>query len=401
MSRLFAGVLCIAYVPLLSAQEAAGCPDCSPDAAIELEVAYTGEMWRQVSGGVASGSRYLDNLEVTAFADAGLLFGVDGLTFFGYALYNNGHVLADDLAGAMQGISNIEAVRAVRLYELWSQWDFGTAGQSIRFGLYDLNSEFDSIESAGLFINPSHGIGPDLSQSGQNGPSIFPVTALAVRAMRSFGQWSVQAAALDGVPGDPEHPDRTVIELSSDEGALLVGQVNYETASGLRAMAGYWQYTADFDDLILVDAAGDAISRDDNAGFYAGIESPVLFERGADRGLRMFLRAGAAEARVNPIEHYVGAGAVYSGLFAPERDQFGIAVAIAGLGQPYRALQTSEGVVTEAREYNYEITYRFAVTDGFVLQTDVQYVVNPGMNPQLRSGWTLGLRFEVSRGWSR
>ena len=401
MSRLFAGVLCVTFAPLLCAQEAADCADCPPAAAFELNVAYTGEMWSQVSGGVDRGNRYLDNLEVTAFADAGLLFGLDGLTFFGYALYNNGHVLADDLSGAMQGVSNIEAVRAVRLYELWSQWEFGTGEQSVRFGLYDLNSEFDSIESAGLFINPSHGIGPDFAQSGQNGPSIFPITALAVRAMKSFGQWSVQAAALDGVPGDPDHPDRTVIRLSSDEGALLVGQVNYAAANGLSAMAGYWQYTADFDDLILVDAAGDPIRHDDNAGFYAGIESPVLFARGEDRGMRMFLRAGQAQADVNPIEHYVGAGAVYSGPFAPARDQIGVAIAVAKLGQPYRTLLASEGTATEAREYNYELTYRFEVTDGFALQTDAQYIVHPGMDPELRSGWTLGLRFEVSRGWSR
>ena len=29
--------------------------------------------------------------------------------------------------------------------------------------LYNLNSEFDVIETAGLFINSSHGIGPDYS----------------------------------------------------------------------------------------------------------------------------------------------------------------------------------------------------------------------------------------------
>jgi porin len=51
----------------------------------------------------------------------------------------------------------------------------------VKIGLYDLNSEFDVIEAAALFLNPSHGIGPDFAQSGRNGPSIFPVTSLAIR----------------------------------------------------------------------------------------------------------------------------------------------------------------------------------------------------------------------------
>jgi porin len=400
MYRPLSGMFCLIFVSTAAAQETADCPTCS-GSALQIEAAYTGEMWRQVSGGVQTGDRYLDNLDVTAAVDGEQLLGFEGLQLFGYVIYNNGHALSDDLSGSAQGVSNIEASRAVRLYELWSQWQFGSGDQSIRFGLYDLNSEFDSIDTAGLFINPSHGIGPDFAQSGQNGPSIFPVTSLAVRAQKTFGAWSVQAAALDGVPGDPDHPDRAAITLSSEEGALLIGEVNYRMESGARLGVGYWRYTADFDDLLATTDAGDPLRRDDNDGAYVMAESPTLFADEAEQGLNLFVRAGQAESHINPIGRYLGAGAVYSGVFASGRDQFGVAVAIARLGDPMRKLQAEAGIATDSCEYNYELTYRFDVTEWLSIQSDAQYIRNPGMDPELESGWAVGLRFEVRGEWER
>ena len=164
---------------------------------------------------MATGSRYLDNLDITIDADGEQIAGLEGLQLFAYLLYNNGHSL-NVLTGAAQGVTNIEATEALRLYELWTQWNLGSGEQSLRVGLYDLNSEFDSIETAALFVNPSHGIGPDVSQTGHNGPSIFPVTSLGVRLMKSWGPWSAQMAVLDAVPGDLDHPERTTIRLSED-----------------------------------------------------------------------------------------------------------------------------------------------------------------------------------------
>lgn len=384
-------ISCMLLSSSLWADETRDCADC---AALEIEATYTGEIWNQASGGVARGTRYLDDLDLMATADGGELLGLPGLQIFGYALYNNGQSFAD-LSGTAQGISNIEADAAVRLYELWSQWDFGQE-QSLRFGLYDVNSEFDSIDSASLFINPSHGIGPDFSQSGYNGPSIFPVTSLGIRALHSFDAWSVQAAILDGVPGDADRPERTTIKLSSEEGALLVGELNYRAESGLRIGAGYWRYTADFDDLYARDEAGAPRTREDNAGVYAIVESPLLLKREANSGLNLYLRLGTGERHINPIENYIGAGAVYRGLLTPQRDQVGIAVAIAELGTPFRRARADEGVATHAREYDYEITYRLAVNEWLALQADAQYVDNPGMDPTLTAGWAFGLRLEVS-----
>ncbi|MDQ3482646.1 MAG: carbohydrate porin, partial [Pseudomonadota bacterium] len=150
--------------------------------AIDLSVIYTAEVFRNTRGGLGRGTRYLDNFDMTLTVDGERALGWRGATLFAYGLYNNGEPFSDDLVGAVQGVSNIETgVGAARLYEAWIEQRFASDRASVKLGLYDLNSEFDAIEAAALFLNPSHGIGPDFSQSGRNGPSIFPVTSLAIR----------------------------------------------------------------------------------------------------------------------------------------------------------------------------------------------------------------------------
>jgi porin len=348
---------------------------CSPvafadDAAtVALEATYTGEIWRQVSGGLATGDRYLDNLDLTVEANGAGMLGLEGLRLFGYVLYNNGHVLCEELSGSAQCLSNIEATRDVRLYELWSEWQLGAAGQSVRFGLYDLNSEFDSIETASLFITPSQGIGPELSQTGEHGPSIFPETSLGVRAMKSIGAWTVQTAALDPVAA----------------GVLLIGEANYRGESGVRVGGGYWHYTSDA-----------------NSGAYLIAESPSFIADAEDRGLRLFLRAGRAQPDMNPVASYFGTGAVYSMLSSAGREhQVGFAIANARLGSPFLREQREAGIDAVASERNYELTYRVVVAEWLALQSDVQYVRHPGMVQSVDSGWSMALRFEVGGRWAR
>lgn len=397
--RVWIALACSSVALPVYADEA-DCADCSRREAIAIEAAYVSDVWHNASGGAATGTRYLDNLDLTFDLDGELLFGVEGLRLFSYALYNNGLTISE-LAGAAQGVSNIEATRALRMYELWTQWEFGNRPGSLRFGLYDLNSEFDSIETAGLFINPSHGIGPDFSQSGENGPSIFPTTSLGLRMVTTHDQWTLQAAVLDGVPGDVEHPDRASVLLSHDDGVLMIGEANYRFESGVRLGGGYWQYTGDFDHLPATDAAGDAHRRDNNAGAYLLIESQTLFAKEADRGMNLFLRTGFAGDSINAIGRYYGGGAVYTGWSARRpSDQIGIAVAVAELGDPYRQALAQAGALTATREYNYELTYRFEVSDWLTLQSDLQYIRHPGMDPTMDSAWVVGLRLELSRGWA-
>jgi porin len=192
-----------------------------------------------------------------------------------------------------------------------------------------------------------------------------------------------------------KHPRSTRVNLSSDEGALLVAEVGRDVG-GLHITAGHWQYTDSFADL------ESGAERDDNAGMYLSVASPKLFAGPEGRGPDLYVRTGQTEPHINAIEQYLGAGAVYSGMFAAEgTDQLGLSVGVAQLGAPYRRAQADLSAATTRRECAWELTYRVNLTDWLALQPDVQYIRHPGMSPVLEDSWLFGLRFDVSRAWSR
>ncbi|MBY0511128.1 MAG: carbohydrate porin [Rhodospirillaceae bacterium] len=358
--------------------------------AISVAAAYRGDLWRNVQGGVRKGGRYFDDFVARADVDMDKAVGLAGGTFSVTVLNNNGAHFSDTFVGAAQVISNTETTSAFRLYEAWYDQHLLDDRLSVRVGLYDLNSEFDAIEPAGLFVNSSHGIGPDFSQSGQAGPSIFPVTSLAARV-----HWHVtdslllRLAVLDGVPGDPAHPKRTAIKLGKGDGALIAGEAEMQFLGSTIAL-GAWGYTAAFDDLAAVDPlTGLPIKRGDNRGAYVEADRRIMEGDEEGEGLSVFARFGVAEGRINTFGSYVGAGAVYDGIV---RDtSVGFAVASAATGKTYRQV-----VAAEKRETILEATMRTQITPWLALQPDVQYIINPSADPTLRNALAVGLRFEIS-----
>ncbi len=156
------------------------------DAGVEFEFILTGDYYnldyydsntlKQETKNVS-----LYNVDLTMTIDAEKKWDMKGATFFFYVLGDGGDDPSGDYVGDVQGFDNIESPDTWKLYEIWYQQSFNNEKFSFLFGLFDLNSEFDVIETAGLFSNSSHGIGPDFSQSGANGPSIFPTTSLSLR----------------------------------------------------------------------------------------------------------------------------------------------------------------------------------------------------------------------------
>lgn len=364
---------------------------------VSLSATYTGDMWANTTGGLRTGEKYLDNLDLTASIDAEHAFNILGGTFFFYGLYNNNTTLSDTLVGDLQAVSNIDTTTAFRLYEAWYEQMFADDRGSPKVGLYDLNSEFDAIDTAGLFILSSHGIGPDFSQTGQNGPSIFPVTSLAARLQFQLSdKVLVRGAVLDGVPGSLVHPRRTAIKLGNGDGALLVGEIEADL-DGTIAAIGAWKYTGDFDHVLKVDARGNPLRDDGNTGGYAEVERSFAGEDG--RGLSLFGRVGLADRNYNQFSGYVGFGGSYQGPFdARPDDVLGLALANVRNGTPFRKAQALAGAPVGKSETNLELTYRAELTPWLTIQPDAQYVINPGADPGLKNAFVIGLRFEIGFG---
>lgn len=358
---------------------------------VELSIAYKAEGWA-VAGGREAGTTYLDNLDLGLTADLEAL-GWTGATFAASALYNNRNQLSEGLIGDFQAVSNIDADGSLRLYELWLEQRLGR-GARVKLGIIDLNSELDVNETGGLFINSSHGIAPDFSQVGANGPSIFPAPGLGALAEASGGRWRARLGLFEGVPRDPERPRRTVFGLSSGEGALLVIEGEYRRGEG-RAVVGLRHHGGNFERWSQPGRppSGD---RQDSTGAYVLMEDGLA--RWGEVELRGFARVGVADRRIHEVELYTGAGLVLQGpLLGLDGEQMGLAVASAWSGGPYR--RSFEDGVGARRETAVELTYSALILPWLAVQPDVQWVINPGFSRRTRDAIEFGLRFTAAFAW--
>ena len=389
---LLASPIVFADAPVASAED---------DASVRFDALYTGDLWQNTHGGVRTGGKFIGDLDLALQIDGERAWGLDGVTLFANGLFVHGGSVSGPLVGDAQTLSNIEADHQSRLFELWVEKRFGhDKSPSLRVGLYDLNSEFDVIDTATLFVNSSHGIGPQIAQTGLNGPSIFPVTSLAARLHWSLPQqWSAQFAVMDGVPGDPDRPTSNAVRLDSKDGLLLIAEAGRAGSRLKKVAVGAWRYTARFDEVAPPDSEAAPARVRGNAGFYAVLDAQLYSEAAdANQGLSGFLRLGNADDRINRFKNFAGAGLVYTGALAwRPQDQLGLAVASVGNGRPYRLANELAGIASDARELAVELTYRFAVNDWLTLQGDVQHVANPNTNPDIPNATAVALRFDIQR----
>lgn len=388
-SLLFAAITCLEpawgreHTPAASPQESDRIDG------VAIEAAYTSDLWANLSGGTDTGVRYLDNIDLQFTADLDALDIVRNTSIFIYGLYNNGAAFSGDLAGDAQVVSNIEApVEAVRLYEAWIEHEFWGGSASLRAGLYDVNSEFDALSTSSVFINSAHGIGSDIGQTGETGPSIFPITSLGARLSLSFSDnWTLRFAALDGSPGDPTNLKRTTVKFN--DGAFIMSEGEYATER-TKLIAGHWRYTAAFDDF-------DGGASRGNNGFYIRGERVLAGNRlDGEDGLSVFARYGTASANHNDFNRFYAAGLVWRSALA-KGDALGLALAIAQTSPEKRRTDP----VSARRETAIEVTYAIPMTDWLSLQPDIQFIIDPGARATRKPAVAFGLRTVFSIDWGK
>lgn len=386
--------------------------------AVKPSLVYSGAAFADVAGGVRAGGTYTSNLNVQLDIDAAALLGwPDTIAYLDGLRLQGG--LPSNFVGDAQGVSNISAPNSVKLYEAWVQKNFLGNQVSVLTGLYDLNSEFYRLQSAGLFLNSSFGIGPEFAQSGVEGPSIFPSTAVGLRiAFKPVEGVVVRGAVLDGLPMDRTNASRGVFE--SGDGALLVAELDLldrpsltahpsslRFRLGRRAMLGAydakvafggWYYTAAFDDLSHTQTNGQAVRHRGSSGFYL-LADKLLYKRPnrPDQRLTGFVQAAVGDYRVNRFGSYLGAGLTAVGLFeGRSADELGLGLAYARNGSHYMNAQRMQGLPLTNAEKTIELSYLIQLNSWLALQPDLQYVMTPNTTPAIANALAFQLRFEIS-----
>ena len=390
-------VLAVSLVALAAIGRAARAQDSADEeVGLAVSVSYTGDLRRNTTGGIAVGTAYSDSIDLGATWATNNLFAGTGFTTSLSVMGLSGDDITGEFVGDLHGINNIEAPDAWHLYEFWSEFSFGgRANTSLRMGVLDLNADFDTPVTSGLFVGSPHGIGTELSQTGGNGPAIWPVTGLGIRLAGEFNEglhWRV--GAFEGTPGDDDETSFAAFDVTHGEGSLLIGEMDYTSERVNKISLGIWSYTADFERLDAELTTGPQ-SQHGNQGVYALVDLP-LANVGPAR-IDGSLRLGLADGRFNPVDEYVGATVVVSHPFAGRPDDaFGLAVAYGRTGKIYRTVQALAGIPAASAETSYELTYRAPVTAWLALAPSVQFVSNPGADLAMRDAWVVGLRFELS-----
>ncbi|MFY0607049.1 MAG: carbohydrate porin [Cyclobacteriaceae bacterium] len=371
------------------------------EAPVNFELAYSAQPWVNLSGGVDQGFVYVDNVDFAVdFRLKNLGQEKSDLMIFLYGLGNNGGA-ATSLMGDFQVASNIETDPAWRLYEAWAQYNLLHGQFSLLAGLYDLNSEFDVLEPGLLFVNSSFGIGAEYAQTGENGPSIFPVSSLAFRAnIVANDHLQFRVGILDGLSGDPTDVTRNNIDLSKEDGALLIFESSIFTSrkesnmnSAKRSRVGRenepersdklnigcWYYTAAFEEIGLTSTARG------NFGVYFGYQK-YHYE------WSFFGRYGMANERFNRFGSALSGGVLCSSVFSSLEDQIGLAFSSGFSGESYQNRIEDKYLAETA----IELTYAVAPFDWLNIQPDIQYIIHPDTRADLKNALAVALLVQVS-----
>ena len=307
-----------------------------------------------------------------------------------------------DVIGSIHAPSNIAAEDAFRLLEAWYEHSAYEDRLGLLVGFYAVDTEFDSKATVNLFASGSHGTGLDLSESGLNGPSVFPVTSFGARLrLRLSDRVYARLAVLDGVPGDPDDPTATgVLDFSSEEGAFAITELDYRDdtpGAQKRFVLGAWGYSTEFDDVLDTEPDGSPVKRKGSGGIYGFAEWMVFNEPGSARqGLAAVVRAGVADEDVNQVAGYYGVGLVYRGLFdGREEDTFGIGFSTAVNGDKYKQAQAQAGDPVTNSETELIAAYSAQINPWLRLQPVVQYYLDPGTDPDAGNALVAGLRVAV------
>jgi porin len=350
----------------------------APTDAGEFDASWTGDLATVASGGLERGDRHMGLVELTFDQGFKFLGRENTLHLAVQHVYGGG--FSEFQVGDLQTVSNIEADDGTRLLEAWVEVPL-TANGSVLIGRYDLNSEFDAIEAGGLFLSSSQGIGPDISQTGAAGPSIFPRTAFGIRLQQRYERGGTfRVAALDVEADSEAHYD----DAPFAGGPMFILEYEFPLWSA-RVKTGAWRFGRSKAGLT------DPQDRDSEYGGYASIERKL----GAN--LVAYGRFGMANAEVSRIGLYAGGGIVHDGGLLPDRaDAIGLAFGYARNGSEYEDAMRAEGVAVTAGELACELSWRIPFGEHLVLQPDVQYVVDPDTNPDIADALVLILRVELS-----
>jgi porin len=402
------------------------------NAGITFALLDQNEVWGNLAGGLRRGAVY-DGLTTAGIKlDLGKLVCWPDATFLISAFQIHGRGPGANLVGNLQDVSNIEATRDIKLYDLWIEQLLLCDRLSIRIGQEGANDEMMITRYGALFLNSSFGFpglpAADLPSGGPNYPMATPFARVSYQATDRI---TLTGAIYNGDPappgtGDPQLRDAGGTAFRLNDDVLLFGELWYSinqdpNAAGMPGTykLGVWYSSSRFPDqlhdkagLSLANPVSTGIPRSHSTGFAVyGIVDQMVWKQPSskDGGVGLFLLAMGAPESYNLSNLFIEGGLNWKGPFhCRESDVFGFGVAYLGISPAKRQLGkdviffTGSGSPYSINETVLEATYLCQVTPWLTLQPDAQYVINPGAGiptassrTPLKNAFIIGIRTAV------
>lgn len=376
-------------------------------------------------GGIRDGGQTVTHLELKLRADLQKLLGWNSTVAYVNTDTDGGAGINARRTGSLMGVSNIEVpVQTTRLFHAWVQKGFLDERLSLLVGIYPIDSEFFTMDSAATLLHPAYGTPADLALT--NAPSVFNNAAFGVRGkwLSTNRELYAMGALMDGIPNDPARPKATAIRFAKGDGVFVIGElgwmpletghtfepidpsrvrptpelVAHEKYGGLSKYAiGFWRYGNRVSDQLDVDADGNPMQRRSQGGYLLAERS--LFSLGGEtnRDVTAFGRYAFSSGHSTSIDRMWNLGLRVRGPLASRPDDsIALGWTRGRLASKWRAVQAAAGTDTVAAEEAVEITWRVALTQWFQVQPNVQHVRHPGGAATTRNATLIGARVELT-----
>jgi porin len=336
-------------------------------------------------GGISNGSRHITHLDLKLKMDLEKAVGWSGGSAMVNVLSDGGWGPNARHVGAQMGVTNAEvnAPTTTRLFQAWLQQSLFDDRLAVLAGLYPIDSEFFTMDSAGVFSARNTA----LRQTwGRRAARRFSTTRPSACARSGTITKTVYAmgAVLDGIPNDPARPKRRGDPLRQGRRQLLDRRDRLAARSRQRQVQGSRQ---DRDRPLGLQHEGERPAR------YRCRWQPLaaLSARRLPAGRAHLARLGGEERFISGFARYtwgdgdstavknsLNLGLHAKGPLASRPDDVvGFAWSRAGMSRKWRDAQAVPGN-TKASEDALEITWRFAVTPWLAIQPNYQYIKHPG-----------------------
>ncbi|XYD12159.1 carbohydrate porin (plasmid) [Methylobacterium sp. NMS12] len=360
------------------------------------------ETYRNLRGGLRRGSTGLTLLDLDVDVDLDTVAGWKGATAHATVYQIQGSGASRTRVGNLMTVSEIEALPASRLSELWLEQSLFDDRLFLRVGQLSADTEYMVSQTSILFTNGTFGWPEIFAANMVDGGPAYPLSAPTVRLKYvPTPDLSFQASVIDGTPGgghprsgiDPQRRNPNGIRFPVSGPPLVIAEVAYayntrpgsEGRPGTVTLGG-WHRFGRVDALTPDPVSGLDRRVSGNSGIYGLIDQTIYQEPDdPNDGASVFLRASASPGDRNLVDLYIDGGIAYRGLIPGRSDDtLGLAVGITRISPAARrldaiaALQSTTPAPRRSAEILLEATYQAVLAPGIALQPTVQYVAHPG-----------------------